>query len=184
MVGAERRLRLDARDHADQRPGRAELRPLAAGGAGMEVSWPTSISARWKARSARFRAGCWCRRGWPRRRGRLLAEAGLGDWLIDADDASAASRDDRGRVPRRQARIEQPAKGFRAGLDAVLLAAAVRCGRAREARARCRRGRRHGRAVRCRAAPVARVTLVEIAPQLAALARRNIERNGLAPASM
>lgn len=76
--------------------------------------------------------------------------------------------------------IEQPAKGFRAGLDAVLLAAAVPgkpgdCLRVLDA------GAGVGTAGLCVAArmPNASATLVEISPELAGMARCNIERNGL-----
>ena len=77
--------------------------------------------------------------------------------------------------------IEQPARGFRAGLDAVLLAAAVAApadGPMRVLDA----GAGVGTAGLCVAARVAaaRVVLVEMAPALAALARRNVDRNGLA----
>lgn len=76
--------------------------------------------------------------------------------------------------------IEQPAKGFRAGLDAVLLAAAVEAEAGRKARV-LDAGAGVGTAGLCLAArlPAVRVTMVEIAPQLCALARQNVERNGL-----
>lgn len=77
--------------------------------------------------------------------------------------------------------LAQPAVGFRAGLDAVLLAAAV----AVEGEGACRvldAGAGVGTAGLCLAAraPLARITLVEIAAPLAALARRNVEANRLA----
>ena len=76
--------------------------------------------------------------------------------------------------------ILQPAEGYRAGLDAVLLAAA--CGAHSGADA-CvlDAGAGVGVAGLCvaRRVPEARVTLVEREPDLAALARRNIDRNGL-----
>lgn len=73
----------------------------------------------------------------------------------------------------------QPARGFRSGLDAVLLAAAVP---ALPADARCLdAGAGVGTAGLCLARRLAgaRVTLVERAPVLAALARRNLARNAL-----
>ncbi len=75
--------------------------------------------------------------------------------------------------------IEQPAKGFRAGLDAVLLAAAVEAARAPFSVLDVGAG--VGTAGLCLASrcPQAQVTLVELAPQLAELGRRNVERNGL-----
>lgn len=77
--------------------------------------------------------------------------------------------------------IEQPARGFRAGLDAVLLAAAVEApvgGALRVLDA----GAGVGTAGLCVASRLAeaRVTLVERAPALAKLARSNVGRNGLA----
>lgn len=77
--------------------------------------------------------------------------------------------------------IEQPARGFRAGLDAVLLAAAVKSEWAGAFEA-LDAGAGVGTAGLCLAArlPAARVTLVERSADLADLARRNVERNGLA----
>lgn len=77
-------------------------------------------------------------------------------------------------------RLLQPAKGFRSGLDAVLLAAAASI----SAKPACRvldAGAGAGAvglaiATRC---PNARVTLVEIDPEMAGLARRNTERNAM-----
>ena len=77
--------------------------------------------------------------------------------------------------------VLQPASGYRAGLDAVLLAAAARIGGGQGARvldAGCGAGV-VGLCVAMRV-PDARLTLVEKAPELVALAQRNIERNGLA----
>lgn len=76
--------------------------------------------------------------------------------------------------------IEQPAKGFRAGLDAVLLAAAVES----DARTPVRfldAGAGVGTAGLCLAARCerARGVLVEIAPRLARLAEANVARNAL-----
>lgn len=73
-------------------------------------------------------------------------------------------------------RTWQPAQGFRAGLDAVTMAAAV------PARAKehiCELGAGIGVAVLCLAARVAdlRITAVEIDEDLAALAQANAERN-------
>jgi tRNA1(Val) A37 N6-methylase TrmN6 len=74
--------------------------------------------------------------------------------------------------------LEQPAGGFRAGSDAVLLAASVpaRSGRALEV------GCGSGAALLClaRRVPGLNVTGLELQPDLAALARRNAEANGLA----
>ncbi len=77
--------------------------------------------------------------------------------------------------------IEQPAKGYRAGLDAVLLAAAVRSTGEGELRV-LDLGAGVGTAGLCAAARLegAQVTLLERDPGLAALARANISRNGLA----
>lgn len=76
--------------------------------------------------------------------------------------------------------VVQPARGFRAGLDAVLLAAAVDGPSDRPLRV-LDAGAGVGTAGLCVAARLdhAEVTLVEIAPSLAALARANVERNGL-----
>lgn len=76
--------------------------------------------------------------------------------------------------------VEQSAKGFRAGLDAVLLAAAVEARRAGPLRV-LDVGAGVGTAGLCVAArlPGADVTLVERDAGLAGLARANIGRNGL-----
>ncbi len=77
--------------------------------------------------------------------------------------------------------ILQPDEGYRAGLDAVLLAAA--CGVVPGNGARVLDvGAGVGVAGLCvaRRVPDAHVTLVEREPALADLARRNVERNGLA----
>lgn len=76
--------------------------------------------------------------------------------------------------------IEQPAKGFRAGLDAVLLAAAVRPSPTRELRV-LDAGSGVGTAGLCVAARLheADVCLLERDPALAALARANVGRNRL-----
>ena len=76
--------------------------------------------------------------------------------------------------------ILQPAAGYRAGLDAVMLAAAVTVEGARSARPRCRRRRRHGGAVPRVAHRLGRITLFEREPALAHLARENAQRNCLA----
>lgn len=73
-------------------------------------------------------------------------------------------------------RLLQPAKGYRAGADAVLLAAAVRDGdRLMEA------GCGVGAALLATALrfPAAKLTGVEREPAMAALARRNVEANSL-----
>ncbi len=75
--------------------------------------------------------------------------------------------------------ILQPTSGYRAGIDAVLLAASVPDGPGEPTILDCGSG--VGTvglcvAVRC---PEARVTLVEREPALIDLARRNIDRNGL-----
>lgn len=75
--------------------------------------------------------------------------------------------------------IAQPAQGYRAGLDAVLLAAA--CGATGGQNARVLDvGAGVGVAGLCvaRRVPDAHVTLVEREPALADLARQNIDRNG------
>lgn len=76
--------------------------------------------------------------------------------------------------------ILQPAKGYRAGLDAVLLAAAAEIARGKESRV-LDAGAGVGTAGLCLAARVheARLTLLEIAAPLADLARQNVARNGL-----
>lgn len=74
-------------------------------------------------------------------------------------------------------RLRQPAKGHRAGLDGVLLAAALPT----NARAVADLGASTG-LVGLRAArmnPEARITLIEKEPELAVLARHNIALNGL-----
>ena len=78
-------------------------------------------------------------------------------------------------------RIRQPGAAYRAGLDAVLLAAAapVLLGRAERVLDAGAGVGVVGLAVAARIAD-ARVTLLERAPELAALARDNIERNGFA----
>ncbi|PRX37302.1 tRNA1(Val) A37 N6-methylase TrmN6 [Meinhardsimonia xiamenensis] len=75
--------------------------------------------------------------------------------------------------------IAQPARGFRSGTDAVLLAAAVP---AEAGQTVLELGCGAGAAALClaRRVPGVRVTGVEILPAMAALARRNAERNGLA----
>lgn len=76
--------------------------------------------------------------------------------------------------------ILQPSRGYRAGLDAVLLAAA--CGVETGDQARVLdAGAGVGVAGLCvaRRVPDAHVTLVEREPELAALARQNATRNGL-----
>ena len=77
--------------------------------------------------------------------------------------------------------IEQPAKGFRAGLDAVLLAASVEIEAGLPARF-LDAGAGVGTAGLCLAArcPAALGVLVEVAPRLARLAEANVARNGLA----
>lgn len=74
----------------------------------------------------------------------------------------------------------QPATGFRAGLDAVLLAAAVEA-KPGAAMSVLDAGAGVGTAGLCLASRVesARVTLVEMAPALTALARENVQRNRL-----
>lgn len=76
--------------------------------------------------------------------------------------------------------VEQPAKGFRAGLDAVLLAASVEIEGAAPVRF-LDAGAGVGTAGLCLAArcPRAQGVLVEVAPRLARLAEANVERNGL-----
>lgn len=74
--------------------------------------------------------------------------------------------------------ILQPERSYRAGLDAVLLAAACPAGAGERV---IDAGAGVGTVGLCVARRVdgARVTLVEIEPELADLARRNAERNGL-----
>ncbi len=76
-------------------------------------------------------------------------------------------------------RILQPAKGFRAGIDSVLLAAAVP---AKAGEAVFEAGTGPGVAALCLLSrvPGVRVTGAEANPDYAALARRNAERNELA----
>ena len=77
-------------------------------------------------------------------------------------------------------RVLQPVGGYRAGIDAVLLAAAVPVKAATSERV-LDLGAGVGVVGLCIAARVgeARVTLLEIEPNLAELARRNVVRNGL-----
>jgi tRNA1(Val) A37 N6-methylase TrmN6 len=77
-------------------------------------------------------------------------------------------------------RLLQPAKGYRAGMDAVLLAAAADIASGQGVRV-LDAGAGVGAAGLCLAARVAdvRVTLLEIVPALAALADSNIARNQL-----
>lgn len=76
-------------------------------------------------------------------------------------------------------RVEQPRNGFRSGLDAVMLAAAVP---ARPGQSALELGAGAGTASLCLAARVAHVTItgVEIAADLARLASRNAAVNGMA----
>ncbi len=76
-------------------------------------------------------------------------------------------------------RVEQPQTGFRSGLDAVMLAAAVP---ARPGQAALELGAGAGTASLCLAARVPHVTItgVEIAADLAGLAGRNAAVNGMA----
>lgn len=73
--------------------------------------------------------------------------------------------------------LEQPAGGFRAGSDAVLLAAAVPAAAGRVLEAGCG----VGAVMLClaRRVPEVKVTGLELQPELAALARRNVEANAL-----
>ncbi len=77
--------------------------------------------------------------------------------------------------------ILQPRNGYRAGLDAVMLAAAVSAGSGRPSRV-LDVGAGVGTAGLClaRRAPFAEVVLLEKEPQLAALATENVARNDLA----
>jgi len=77
--------------------------------------------------------------------------------------------------------LEQPSRGYRAGLDAVILAAAVPRDRARSPRI-LDAGAGIGTVGLCLAfrLPEAHVTLLERQPRLSALSAGNIERNGLA----
>jgi tRNA1(Val) A37 N6-methylase TrmN6 len=76
-------------------------------------------------------------------------------------------------------RVEQPQVGFRSGLDAVMLAAAIP---ARAGETALELGTGAGTASLCLASRVAHVTItgVEIASELAALASRNADANGMA----
>jgi tRNA1(Val) A37 N6-methylase TrmN6 len=76
-------------------------------------------------------------------------------------------------------RVEQPVSGFRSGLDAVMLAAAVP---ARPGQSALELGAGAGTASLCLGARVPHVTVtgVEIGPELAGLARRNAAVNGMA----
>lgn len=78
--------------------------------------------------------------------------------------------------------ILQPKRGYRAGLDAVLAAAAIPCGHSDETLGILDAGAGAGVLGLCAAhrIPNAEVTLVEINPDLAALSRHNAVRNGLA----
>lgn len=77
--------------------------------------------------------------------------------------------------------VLQPRAGYRAGLDAVMLGAAVAADASRPLRV-LDVGAGVGTAGLClaRRVPTAEVVLLERAPQLAALAAENIARNGLA----
>jgi tRNA1(Val) A37 N6-methylase TrmN6 len=77
--------------------------------------------------------------------------------------------------------VAQPTQGYRAGLDAVLLAASCPVNTTRNERILdCGAGvGTVGLCVACRA-PLAHVTLIEREPELAALARANSAANGLA----
>jgi tRNA1(Val) A37 N6-methylase TrmN6 len=79
-------------------------------------------------------------------------------------------------------RILQPRDGYRAGLDAVLLAATVDASGAAPEPYVVDAGAGVGVVGLCVASrlPRARVVLVEREPELADLARRNVDRNGLA----
>lgn len=76
-------------------------------------------------------------------------------------------------------RLRQPARGYRVAVDAVLLAAAVPAGPGMQV---LELGTGVGAAALCLAhrVPGCRIAAVELQPQLAALARDNVERNGLA----
>ena len=76
-------------------------------------------------------------------------------------------------------RILQPRDAYRAGLDAVLLAAAIPAGDGLCQVLDAGAGVGVVGLSVARRCPAAHVTLVEIAPELAALARRNAERNQL-----
>ena len=76
--------------------------------------------------------------------------------------------------------VVQPHRGYRAGIDAVLLAAAAPVGQKQGERV-LDAGAGVGVVGLCiaRRAPAARVTLVENEPELVALAHGNVSRNGL-----
>lgn len=76
--------------------------------------------------------------------------------------------------------VRQPARGYRAGVDAVLLAAALPCGDGREMRV-LDAGAGVGTAGLClaRRCPAVHVTLLELQAPLARLARANVADNGL-----
>lgn len=76
--------------------------------------------------------------------------------------------------------ILQPRHGYRAGLDAVLLAAVLNAGQARDGRL-LDIGAGVGTVGLCAARRIAslRVTLLEREPELIALATQNVQRNGL-----
>jgi tRNA1(Val) A37 N6-methylase TrmN6 len=95
----------------------------------------------------------------------------------DHDDGETADAFLGGRLT-----LLQPVRGFRAGIDAVLLAAAAPVGRAAAGHRVLDAGAGVGTAGLCLAArdPSAIVTLVEREPRLAALARGNVARNGFA----
>jgi len=124
---------------------------------------------------------------------RILADAGLAGWL--AGTGHTARLDPRPTPPARAGTapdvttdaflggslgILQPRTGYRAGLDAVLLAAAapVLAGAGENV---LDAGAGVGVVGLCVASRVldARVTLVEIEPELAALAQENVQRNDL-----
>ena len=106
-----------------------------------------------------------------------MAEAALDRDFGGADTADAGLSEDRllgGRV-----RLLQPARGYRVAIDAVLLAATVA---ARPDDRVLDAGTGVGAAGLCLLArqPLARVTGLDIQGDLAALARRNAEANGMA----
>lgn len=76
-------------------------------------------------------------------------------------------------------RVYQPCSGFRSGLDAVMLAAAVP---AKANERICDVGAGVGTAALCLAArvPGLHITVIELNPQFAGLARSNFERNAVA----
>jgi tRNA1(Val) A37 N6-methylase TrmN6 len=125
---------------------------------------------------------------------RILADAGLADWLAGSGRAGAPDRPAELELPRATATdatttdaflggrlsIHQPRKGYRAGLDAVLLAAAapVRTGAGERVLDAGSGVGVAGLSVASRV-PDARVTLVEIEPELVALAQENVGDNSL-----